>query len=464
MSETTPAPQVADLLITGADIVTFDDTNTVITDGAIAIKDNLIAWMGLANEAKRKYRPKETIKADGLIAMPGFIDTHVHTEQQFLRGVGLRKPTRRQGPLWKGYLAQFEAVLEPEDVYASGIAAYTSMISSGTTCFLEAGGTHPDDMGRAADEVGIRGRLALAKCDMDGPGGPLPKSRTASTSDILKMNEALVKRWKDHPRVNAWLCLQQLLVNTEQLRTDMWHLANELDTTIHTHLSEGTYEIDFARENWNLRPPAYLEKIGIFDQRLHCAHAAYLMPFEVDMFAKHDVSVGHCPCRNYYLAPHRYYDMVRQGVRAGLGTDGPLERGTMDMFQVMHYAVMGTNIGYGMPYHAPSGPIRYEQMLKHALRGGAEAAGLGRQAGSLEVGKLADIVLSARDDFDQYPSIDATVTLAEMTTGMNVRTVIVDGRVIMKDREFLTVDMEPARRRMRDRYKVIMDRFDAAIA
>jgi 5-methylthioadenosine/S-adenosylhomocysteine deaminase len=454
-------PQSVDLLVMGPDIVTFDDANTMISDGAIAIKGNAIAWIGKAADAKTMFTAKDTVNASGLIAMPGFTDTHYHTAQQFLRGV--HKTSHRKGPGWKKSLIPFESGLEPEDVYASGIVGYTSMISAGTTCFLEAGGPHPDEMGRAANDVGIRGRISLNTCDMDGDGGPLPASHIMTTSQALKENEALVRRWKDHPRVNAWLSLRQILVNTEELRVSMSHLADELDTAIHTHLSEGTYEIDYTVENYGLRPPAYFEKLGIFNSRMHCAHSVLLTTPEVDLYAKHDASVAHCAFHNYYLAPHRMFDMVRQNVRVGLGTDGPGSRGSLDMFQVMRYAVMGQTIEYGMPYHSP-GPISYAEMLKYAVRNGARAAHLGDKTGSLEVGKLADIVLTARDDFDQYPSFNPLVTLSEMTTGMNVRTVIVDGKLVMKNREFLTIDMEPTRQRMAKQYKIIQDRYEAYIA
>jgi 5-methylthioadenosine/S-adenosylhomocysteine deaminase len=204
-------PTEVDLLITGCDIVTFDKADRVVIDGAIAVQGNTIEWIGAASDAAGLYRAKQTINARGLIAMPGLTDTHYHTAQQFLRGV--HKVSHKKGPDWKTYLIPFETGLEPEDVYSSGIAGYTSMISCGTTCFLDAGGTHPDEMGRAADEVGIRGRIALNTCDIDGPGGPLPKSHIMTTSQALKENEALVKRWQKNPRVNAWLSLRQILVN-----------------------------------------------------------------------------------------------------------------------------------------------------------------------------------------------------------------------------------------------------------
>jgi 5-methylthioadenosine/S-adenosylhomocysteine deaminase len=454
------APDV-DLLISGPDIVTFDDSDTVIASGAIAVKGNAIVWMGTAGDARGKFRARQTINAAGQLAMPGMTDTHFHTGQQFLRGVVRR--SHRKGPVWKTYLIPFESGLDPEDVYNSGLVGYTSLISSGTTCFLEAGGPHPDEMGRAADEVGIRGRIALSTCDIDGPGGPLMKSHLMTTSQALKENEALVRRWRAHPRINAWLSLRQILVNTEELRIDMSKLADELDTGLHTHLAEETDEIDYTEENYFMRPPAYFEKIGIFNQRMHCAHSVLLTPSDVDLYAKHDVSVAHCAFWNYQLGPHRMLDMIRQKVRVGLGTDGAATRGSLDMFQVSHYAVMGQSIGYGMPFHADL-PISHSAMLKQTCRGGAAAAQIGDKTGSLEVGKLADIVLVAHDDYDQFTSTDPTITLAQNVVGQNVRTVVVDGRVVMKDREFLTVDVASMRAKVNARYPLIISRYEKAIA
>jgi 5-methylthioadenosine/S-adenosylhomocysteine deaminase len=115
----------------------------------------------------------------------------------------------------------------------------------------------------------------------------------------------------------------------------------------------------------------------------------------VDLYAKHDVSAPHCSFNNYNLSPHRMYDMIRKGIRVGLGTDGIGARGTLDLFQVAHCAVIGQTIGYGLPFHAPA-PIGYPEMLKYGLRNGARAARLGTKTGSLDVGKLADIVLGSR--------------------------------------------------------------------
>ena len=393
--------------------------------------------------------------------MPGLIDAHYHTGQQLLRGklAAMHRKHASKAPHWKNYYVPFESGLTPEDVYCSAIAGDTSMISVGTTCFLEAGGPHPDEMGRAAHDVGIRGVIALNTMDMDDS---LPSGYRMSTARALKENEALVKRWKSHGRVSACLSLRQIIVNTEDLRIGMAHLARELDTFIHTHLSEGTYEVDYTVENYGLRPPGYMENIGVFNERLHCAHSVLLTAPELDLYAKRDATVCHCAFGNYAIGPHQMAEMVARGIKVGLGTDGPGGRCTLDLFEVAHFAVLGQTIVNGTLYHAPA-PISYEAMLKLACRDGARVARMEKKIGSIEVGKLADIILVASTDFDQYPVVDPVITLTENCNGRDVRTVIVDGRVVMKDRQFLTLDLGPMRRHVETQFESIMKRYDAAL-
>jgi 5-methylthioadenosine/S-adenosylhomocysteine deaminase len=451
-----------DLLITDAKVLTFDDNSTVLLDGAIAIAGNTIVWMGKASETTRLFRAAETLRAGGMIAMPGLIDCHVHTAQQFLRGklASLGHLGSLREPIWKRYLIPFESGLEPEDVYCSALAAYSSMISCGTTCFLEAGGPCPDEMGRAADEIGIRGRLAMSTMDLDDS---LPEGFRLSTEEALRRSEALVKRWERHPRVNAWLALRQIIVNSEKLRVEMDALARQLNTRIHTHLCEGTYEIDYTVDRFGARPAVYLERIGVLNDRLHCAHSVLMSHKEIELYAANGVSSCHCAMNNFRIGAPHLFELVRRNVRVGLGTDGAATRGTLDLFQVAHYAVHGLQILDGTPMHGAS-PMNYSAMLRQVVRGGARAAHLELLIGSLEPGKRADLILIGCGDFDQFPVYDPVITAAEHTVGRDVQTVIIDGRVVMKDRQLLTVDLGPMRERVKKQYAHIMQRFDKAIA
>lgn len=451
-----------DLLIHGAYLVAFDAAGTELADAAIAIAGNSIAWIGPAADADGLFFARDTLNAAGLIAMPGFVDAHVHTAQQFLHGKlsAVRRRGQLKEPMWSKYLVPFESGLEPEDIYCSGLAAYASMISSGTTCFLEAGGPSPDEMGRAAEEIGIRGRIALSTMDMDES---IPAGSRFTTAEALKQNEALVKRWQHHPRVNAWLSLRQIMVNTTELTRGMSALAKQLETPIHTHLAEGTYEVDYAIRTWGARPAEYLESIGALDANVHAAHSVLLSLNELDLYQRRQVSACHCSFNNYSMGAPRVLEMLRRGIRLGLGTDGAATRGSLDMFEVVHAATVGQQAVGGTPYHIDT-PITHEQMLAAALRGGAEAARLPEKIGSLEAGKLADIVLVEADSFSQFPNHDPRITLAESTAGPNVRTVIIDGRIVMKDRVLLTVDLGTMKEKVAARYATIMQRFERAIA
>jgi 5-methylthioadenosine/S-adenosylhomocysteine deaminase len=452
----------ADLLIHNAQIVAFDEAGTEIRDGSIAVVDNSIAWLGPAAESAARFTAKQTIDARGMIAMPGFVDAHVHTAQQFLHGKlpAIQRRGELKSPMWSRYLIPFESGLEPEDVYCSGLAAYASMISSGTTCFLEAGGPYPDEMGRAADEIGIRGRIALSTMDMDEA---IPPGSRFTTEEALKKNEELVKRWQNHPRINAWLSLRQIMVNTTELTRGMSALARQLDTPIHTHLAEGTYEVDYAISKWSRRPAEYLESIGALDSHVHAAHSVLLSLNELNLYQSRNVSACHCAFNNYTMGAPRVLEMLERRIRLGLGTDGAATRGSLDMFEVVHAATVGQQAVGGTPYHIDP-PITHEQMLGVAIRGGARAARLEQQIGSLEAGKRADLILVESTSHAQFPNNDPLITLAESTVGPNVRTVIIDGRVVMKDRVLLTVDLAAMKERLRRQYGVLMQRFEKAIA
>lgn len=464
--KTGTAPQKVDLLLSGCDVVTIDARNSVIRDGAVAVRGNKIVWIGKASAARRHVTAASTLDGAGQIAMPGLIDGHVHTAQTLLRGklaeIGLRRPIKI--PPWKNYYIPFEGMLTDEDVHLSGLLCYANMISVGTTCFAEAGGPHPDAMGRAAVEIGIRGFVALSTVDQ---GANVPRTMIATTEQCHDRNVTLVQRWKGASqgtdRVQAWLSLRQIMVCSPELIRAMAEAARALDVKIHTHLCEGVYEIDYALEKFGRRPAEYLHELGALDRHMHCAHSVLLSAEEMDLYVRHRPSACHCAFNNYHIGPHRLSEMWRRGIDIGLGTDGAASWGSLDIFQVAHatrigqQAVMGTPIAY-------RNVMGSEEILKVATNGGARALGLDKQIGSLEVGKKADILLVDRTQLDHMPLYDPYFVAANTVVGRDVRTVVIDGKVVMKDRELLTVDRAEIDRRLAERLPKLMERFDAMTA
>ncbi|WP_085787151.1 amidohydrolase family protein [Ketogulonicigenium robustum] len=443
----------------------MDEARRTIADAAIAVDAGRIVWMGPSVEAAARFAPRERLDAAGKIAMPGMIDAHFHTAQQFLRGK-LSQLSRRQPlkiPIWKNYYVPFEGILDPEDVYLSGLFAYANMLMVGTTCFAEAGGPHPDEMGRAADEIGIRGLIALSTVDSHAStGAVVPDSMMMTRDQAIERNIALVQRWKTHPRVNASLALRQIIVCSPELITAIGQAAVDLDAKIHTHLCEGIYEIDFALQKFGMRPTEYLESLGVLSHHLHAAHSVILSPDEVDLYAKHRVSACHCGLNNYSLGAPRLVEMWRRGIDIGMGSDGGATAGTIDIFQVAHAAKIGQQVLAGTPWHIRTA-ISYEELLAVATNGGARALGMSPDIGQLSVGSKADILLVSCDDIDQQPLYDLMFTASSSVVGRDVRDVIVDGRVVVKDRELLSMDMGEIRAKVARRQPQLMERFERLV-
>jgi len=446
-----------DLLIVGADIVSLDKTGTVIRNGSIAIKKNLIHWIGKDSEALNKFETSNTINGSGMIAMPGLIDTHVHSAQHLLRGkiaeIARRKKIRI--PIWKNYYIPFEALLEPEDVYLSALACYANMISVGTTCFAEAGGPHPDEMGKAALKANIRGFLAKSTIDQ---GDAFPPSMKTNTKQAFKNNVDLVNRWKSNNLVKAWLSFRQIMTCSPKLIKMIAEAAPDLNTRIHTHLCEGSYEINYTMEQFGMRPAEYMESINSLNDHLHAAHSILLSPNELDLYIERNCSASHCPFNNYHVGPHPLLNMLHRGLRVGLGTDGAATWSSLDIFRAAHVARVGQQAVAGTPIHyhdiMPS-----EILIKVATNGGASALGLQDEIGSIEIGKKADILLLNCGEMDQFPLYDPLFAIATMMVGRDVQTVIIDGKVVMKNRELLTIDQEKLKHELMSRLPKIMERF-----
>ena len=360
-------------------------------------------------------------------------------------------------PIWKNYYIPFEAMLDPEDVYLSGLACYANMITVGTTCFAEAGGPHPDEMGRAALETGIRGFLAPSIIDQ---GEAFPVPMRMETDRALCTNVELVGRWAGQDRVRAWLGLRQIITCSPALIGMTVEAARELDSRIHVHLCEGSYEIDYTMERFGKRPAEYMESIDGLGDFLHTAHSTLASPGEIELYAERDCSVGHCPFNNYHVGPHPLLRMRQRGIRVGLGTDGAASWSSLDLFRAAHAARIGQQAVAGTPLHfhdiMPS-----EELIRVATGGGAAALGVEEEIGSLEVGKKADILIVECGEMDQTPRYDPLFAVATMTVGRDVRTVVIDGEVVMKDRELLTVDRDRLIHDLKARLRGLMDRFQS---
>jgi 5-methylthioadenosine/S-adenosylhomocysteine deaminase len=445
----------------GGDIVTMGPGREVIRGGAVAVLEGRIAWVGTSAEARWRFGATQRIEAADRIVLPGLVDTHFHTAQQLLRGKISELARRRQLklPIWRNYLIPFESVLTEDDMYLSAQIAYANLLRVGTTCFTDAGGPHPNEMARAAMDLGIRGLVALSTMDI---GDGLPSSMKFSTEEAIDRNVSLIKAWgvsAVDQRVGAWLSLRQLLVCSRELWEAFRDLSDESGSRVHIHLAEGTYEVDYAAEHWGKRPAEYLETLGFLGPQVHAAHSILLSANEIDLYAERHVSVAHCPLGNFIIGAPKVPEMRRRAIRVGLGTDGA-STGSLDLFEAMRVSFVAMQSNFGTPWHDRAA-LSLEDLLEMATLGGAQALGMGDHIGSLEVGKRADLVIANPGNWDLQPVYDPMFTASRGLTGRDVETVIVDGKVVVESGVVATVDEAELRGRLAERWPVIMGRFES---
>lgn len=447
--------QTAETIIQNAHIVTFDASGSVIEDGAIVINGGEIVAIGETSEITRDWRSDTRIFAAGKIAIPGLIDAHVHTGQTLMRGLltSLAQVGNLRVPTWREYYVPFEAALNGDDVELSGELAYTSMLRSGTTTFFEAGGPHPDRMAAAAVSTGIRGSVSLST--MDG-GSRIPESMLMGRDEAVEANIRVVESLasdSDVPaRVTGGMSLRQIIACSTELVVDIHREARKRNVKVHTHLVEGTYEIDYSLEHFGRRPVDYLVDLGVFDETLHCAHSIFLSDGDIQQFVTRGASACHCAKGNYAIGHPPALEMWRRGAAIGLGTDGVGSIGTLDMFRVAMLTRIGQQLVHGTPVHNRN-DVAAAEPLAMTVNGGARAMGLEKQIGSLETGKRADIVLVATDSADAAGYSTPEAFLYDCANGSDVHTVIVDGQVVVADRQVLTADVELIGRRAAARQK-----------
>ncbi len=454
---TPPAPERVDTVIRRAYIVTFDGSGTVIESGGIAIRNGQIVAVGEHAAIDAAYTADEIVEAHGMLAMPGLIDAHLHTAQTMMKGLlpELVRVGRMRQPFWREYLIPFESAMDEDDMYLSGQLAYSAMLQQGTTTFFDAGGPHPDGAARAAVETGIRGILARSTVD---DAFDIPESMRFTTDEAVAENIRLVEAWPNGGRVSGAMGLRQIMNCSPELITTIHREASARGVKIHTHLLEGTDEIDYAVERYGKRPIEFLIDLGVFDGALHCAHAVYASPWDVQAFAQHGPSVAHC-ANNYMFGVPRATEYFRSGVPTGLGTDGAAtSQGTLDMFRIAAIVARGQQQVYGMPVHELF-MLEPDEALRMATHGGAAALGLADRLGRLEAGLAADIVLLRLDGPDASVTVTPFAFLVDAATGHDVDTVLVDGEVVVRGGEVLTIDVADVRARGAARQRELVEVF-----
>ena len=424
---TAPQTQRVGLVITNGIVVTMDRGGRVIHGGAVAIDGRDIVAVDASAAVTSRFSAATTIDATGDIVMPGLINTHTHAPMVLYRG--LADDLALMEWLQK-YIFPAEAkTVTPEFVRAGTRLAALEMIQSGTTAYADMY-YFEEEIAKATKAAGLRGVLGQTIIQFPAPDAKTP-------AEGLARAEAFIRDWTgDELIVPAIAPHAMYTLDTASLKSAR-ELADRHRAPVLIHLAETRDEVTLARDRYKATPVAYLESIGFLGPRTIAAHGVHLSPADIQTLAERQVAVAHNPESNMKLASGTapVLAMRRAGVTVSLGTDGAASNNDLDMFEAMRQAALLHKHASGDPRAVPA-----RTALQMATIDGARTLGLERQLGSLEPGKRADLLIVSTATARQTPMYDPLSHLVYVTRGDDVRTSIVNGRVLMRDRQVQTMD------------------------
>jgi 5-methylthioadenosine/S-adenosylhomocysteine deaminase len=424
---------MSSILIKNGYIITMDPDGTRHY-GDIFIEGKLIKEIapGIDKAADK------VIDATDRLVLPGFVQSHIHLCQSLLRGQADDQPLMD----WLDTITSLEFRHSPETLYASARIGIAEMIRSGTTSVIDMGTLHhQDSIFKAIDESGIRAQAGKAMMDLTENLPPLLRETTEAS---LKESIDLMHKWhgKADGRIRYGFAPRwQLWNTTELLQTIKQEADNNPGVGIHGHAGEIEYEVQAMIDQTGMRNFKYLESIGVVGPNVQMAHCIWLDDEEYQVMAETGSHALHCPCCNTKLGSGiaKVPEMLEKGINVALGSDGAPSNNNLDMFIEMRLASVIHK------YRLGADAMPAEDVLNMATMGGAKAIGMADQIGSLEVGKIADIIIL--DDGGLYVAPlrsfeddDIVKRLVSAYQSASVQTSIIDGQVVMEDRQLLTMN------------------------
>ncbi len=428
------------ILIENGCVVTVDDAFTLHDRGWVLIDGDTIVDLGAGDPPPTIRRHVEdTIDAVGCAVMPGMVNSHTHLFQTFFRGLGDDKSLLD----WlREYIWPGAENLTARDVELAVSVGMVENLRTGATSVLDHQYVHADPDSdaaacAAAERIGVRYYLARGWADRNYP------ARLQETSDeIAERGAELAATW--HGTANGRIRIQHAPLIPWGCSDDAMRTLGEQSTRwgggLHTHCAETREELALSIDERGMRHVPWLASVGALGPSTQLAHSVWLDDDELQMIAASGASVAHCPVSNMYLASGvaRIPEMLALGIPVGLASDGPGSNNRQDLFEAMKVSVLLQKVHSLDPMI-----LQPEQALWMACRGGATAFGQSDAIGVLEPGRKADVVVVDLRSVFVAPVHRVMSALVFNATPRDVRDVIVDGRIVIRDREVLTVN-EPA--------------------
>ena len=432
------------IIIKNGTVVTMNDPGDVLFDGAIVLEGDRIAGVGSTADVLARHRPDgaRVIDATGKAVLPGLIDLHYHT--------ALGKGWSDHLPLWEYLDTCWYPIIRALDydaAYWAALASYSESIKCGVTTV--------NDMYRqlaaladAAEEIGIRAVLSNDVAD--------PEHHLDTLDDNKEAFQA--KHGAANGRIEVYVGIEWLPLASEELLRDARLLADELGTGIHIHLNESLTEVENSKERFGRRPTEVAYDTGILGRNCIAAHCVWLSDTEIALIRETGTQVSHNPTSNAKLGNRiaRLPEILHAGINVGIGHDAAECNNSRDLFEVMKFA--------SLMHRASRVDASLQQagdVLRMATRNGARA--LGHQTGQLAPGSKADVILVDLQSPMFTPLMPGNAEhlfshLVFAANGSCVDTTIIDGKIVMENRQLTTVDEQKVLREANAAFRRVLDR------
>lgn len=429
--------KTVDILLVGGTVLTMDENDSRIENGAIAIEKDKITDLGRKEEILQRYQGRKEIRLTESIIMPGLINAHTHAAMTCFRGIA---DDMELMDWLNDYIFPSEARnVDPQLAYWGSMLACAEMIKSGTTTFSDMY-IFEDETAAAAKKSGMRCLLGEVLFDFPSPSYKTPTEGLAYT-------ENLIRKWDGDPLINIMVEPHSLYTCSRELLEASKALAVRYDVPLATHFLENKSEAKQLRSKLGKRASTFLRDIGLLDERFIAFHGVVMDEEDIRLFADHGCKVVHNPESNMKLASGvaAISSMLDHGIVVALGTDGCASNNNLDMFQEMDTAAKLEKAARLDPT-----VMSARTVLRMATCNGAKALGLDSLVGTLESGKKADICIVDMDKPHLTPLYNEYSHLVYAVNGADVDSVLINGKVVMQNRKLLTIDEEEAMRRVRE--------------